>query len=251
MSATDQHTGPSQPAPAVGRPRIITLVALLVPVLLALAGCTPGASATGWPQIPVPKPAPATPAVPGSTLALLESIPVKGKAPKTGYARTQFGQAWRDTERNGCDQRNDRLRAQLSEVVIKPGTRGCVVLSGVLEHDPYTGATIHFERGGASELDVDHLVALKDAWVKGAQNWDPSMRERLATDPSNLLVVASGPNRAKGSADLATWLPPNKSFRCTYAARIVAVKAEYGLWMTRAEHDTARRILSACPAGKR
>ncbi len=84
---------------------------------------------------------------PGSVLALLETLPVKGRAPKTGYSREAFGQAWADTDRNGCDTRNDILRRDLPGAVIKPGTNGCVVLSGKLA-DPYTAQIIMFVRGG-------------------------------------------------------------------------------------------------------
>ena len=218
------------------------IAGLLVPAALALSGCAPGAGAAPL----QPTSAPAEHAAPGSALAVLESIPVKGRAPKTGYSRAQFGPAWKDIDHNGCDQRNDLLRAQLQQVQLKPGTHGCVVLSGVYS-DPYTGQNITFIRGGASELDVDHLVPLRLAWVQGAQNWDQDTRERFASDMANLALSAASANRSKGDSDLASWLPPNRGFWCTYTSRIVTVKAAYNLSMTQAEHDTARRILTNCP----
>jgi hypothetical protein len=191
------------------------------------------------------------PPSPASTA--LAGVAIKGRAPRTGYSRSRFGQAWTDDNddplgHNGCDTRNDILRRDLADVVIKPGTNGCVVLSGVL-HDPYTGRTIGFRRGRSSNaVQIDHVVSLSDAWQTGAQQWDERTRTDLANDPLNLLAVDGPTNEAKGDADTATWLPPNKAYRCAYVARQVAVKARYRLWMTPAEHDAAARVLARCPA---
>lgn len=178
----------------------------------------------------------------------LTEIPVKGRAPKTGYTRAQFGQAWADTDRNGCDTRNDILRRDLSDPVFKEGTRNCVVLSGTL-HDPYTGKTIDFQRGERSaDVQIDHVVPLSDAWQKGAQQWTAQKRLEFANDPANLRSADGAANQEKGDGDLATWLPSNKTFRCEYAVNIVEVKAVYGLWMTQAEHDKASELLGTCRA---
>jgi hypothetical protein len=171
---------------------------------------------------------------------------VKGRAPMTGYDRGMFGAAWTDTNRNGCDTRNDVLRRDLTRREIKPGTSSCVALAGWLAPDPYTGARIHFVYGGASEVDIDHVVALGDAWQTGAFRWVPLKRLALANDPMNLLAVSASANRSKGDGDAATWLPSNKSYRCAYVARQVAVKAKYGLWITAAEHSASARILDGC-----
>ncbi|MBC3186238.1 HNH endonuclease [Corynebacterium sp. zg-331] len=184
----------------------------------------------------------------------LESLTVKGRAPMTGYSRETFGQAWSDDVEvegghNGCDTRNDILRRDLTDVVFKPGTRDCVVASGVL-HDPYSGHTIDFLRGATTSraVQIDHVVALGDAWAKGAQQLDEDTRRNLANDPLNLLAVDGGLNGQKKAGDAATWLPPNKAFRCEYARRQVAVKQRYGLWVTQAEKDVLRDLLSRCPA---
>src|SRR5690606_10585298 len=150
-------------------------------------------------------------------LALLATIAVRERGPKLGYARDQYGPAWADTDRNGCDTRNDILHRDLRDGSIKPGTHECVVLSGILA-DPYTSAKIRFERGGASEVDVDHVVALGNAWVTGAAEWPFKQRVALANDPLNLLAVEASANRAKSDADAATWLPPNRDYRCAYVA---------------------------------
>jgi hypothetical protein len=180
--------------------------------------------------------------------ASLATIPVRGRAPKTGYSRTEFGQAWSDTDHNGCDTRNDILARDLRGPAFKAGTRDCVVLSGSLD-DPYTGSTIAFQRGERSaDVQIDHLVPLSDAWQKGAQQWTPQKRLGFANDPANLRAVDGPANQQKSDGDLATWLPPNRSFRCEYAVNVVEVKARYGLWMTQAEHDKAAELLGACRA---
>jgi len=189
------------------------------------------------------------PAAPSSALAALAAVAVKGRAPQTGYTRDQFGPAWQDVDRNGCDTRNDILARDLTRTVVKPGTHGCVVLSGTLA-EPYSGRTISFQRGQTTSeaVQIDHVVPLSDAWQTGAQGWNASRRAAFANDPLNLLAVDGPLNMAKGDGDAATWLPPNRGYRCTYVARQVAVKIGYGLWMTQAEKDAIASILSTCPA---
>lgn len=187
---------------------------------------------------------------------VLATIPVKGRAPKTGYSRDQFGQAWADIDRNGCDTRNDMLRRDLTDLALKPGTRECVVLSGIL-NDPYTASLVNFLRGNSTSaaVQIDHVVALSDAWQKGAQQLTEAQRLSFANDPLNLLAVDGPTNQQKSDGDAATWLPPNKSYRCDYVARQISVKSSYGLWVTRAEHDAMARVLAGCqdtttPAGQ-
>lgn len=184
----------------------------------------------------------------GTARGALATLPVKGRAPRAGYGRALFGPAWADVDRNGCDTRNDVLRRDLLEYVLKSGTHGCVVLSGTLD-DPYTGSSMSFLRGQttSSDVQIDHVVALSDAWQKGAQQLPAESRRAFANDSLNLLAVDGLTNHRKGDGDAATWLPPNKPYRCTYAARQVAVKAKYALWVTNAEHEALARILSACP----
>ncbi|SFK46617.1 HNH endonuclease family protein [Cellulomonas sp. KH9] len=176
----------------------------------------------------------------------LEQLPVKGRAPRTGYSREAFGQRWEDVDRNGCDTRNDILRRDLVDVELKPGTQDCVVLRGTLL-DPYTGTTIAFERGErSSEVQIDHVVALADAWQKGAQGWSDDKRAAFANDPANLLAVDGSANQRKGAGDAATWLPPSSGYRCAYALRQTVVKAAYGLWVTQAEHTALTRAIDRC-----
>ncbi|GAA3707967.1 hypothetical protein GCM10022377_22250 [Zhihengliuella alba] len=180
-------------------------------------------------------------------LGVLGRLEVKGRAPQTGYDRDLFGNGWKDPDRNGCDARNDTLKRDLTAIEVKPATGGCVVLSGLLE-DPFTGNDVAFLRGQETSADVqiDHLVALSDAWQKGAQQLDPETRELFANDPLNLLAVDGAQNMSKGDGDAATWLPPNKAFRCDYVARQVQVKEKYRLWVTPAERDAITAVADAC-----
>jgi Protein of unknown function (DUF1524) len=141
--------------------------------------------------------------------------------------------------------RDDILKRDLKDVKFTGGS--CKVSSGVLRPDPYSGEEVTYRRG-RSQVDIDHLAALSDAWQKGAKYWDPSKRIALANDPLNLLAVDASANRGKGDGDTATWLPANKSYRCTYVAAQVAVKKKYGLWVTAAEKAAMRKVLSTCPA---
>ncbi|MFH0412241.1 HNH endonuclease family protein [Corynebacterium sp. L4756] len=182
----------------------------------------------------------------------LESLRVAGRAPRTGYDRDLFGQAWSDDVtvefgHNGCDTRNDILRRDLVDLEIKEGTHGCLVLSGTL-HDPYSGETIDFVRGQStsSQVQIDHVVALSDAWQKGAQQWDEEKRENFANDPRNLKAVKGSLNQQKGAGDAATWLPPQRGYRCEYARSIIDVKAEYGVWVTEAEKEALKANLDRC-----
>ena len=235
--------------PVAVRPPAMTTSATVVVTSTALVTVT--ASETMRSTVVVsPTLSPGAPtSEPGRALAVLQSLPVKGRAPKTGYDRAQYGQRWYDLDRNGCDTRNDILRRDLTATQLKPGTRDCVVLSGVLK-DPYTGSTIQFTRGNAtsSAVQIDHVVALGDAWQKGAQQLGPEQRQAFANDPLNLLAVDGSSNASKSDGDAATWLPRNKSFRCAYVARQVAVKVKYNLWVTEPEAAAAERILSSCPS---
>lgn len=172
----------------------------------------------------------------------LETLDIKGRAPKTGYTRAMFGNGWR---KNGnCNTRDDILARDMTQLDI----RECKVYGGVLD-DPYTGKVINFVRGpGTSSLvQIDHVVALSNSWQTGSQYLDSTTRENLANDPLELLAVDGKANEDKSDGDAATWLPPNKSYRCRYVARQIAVKQKYSLWVTGAEHDAMQRVLSTCP----
>lgn len=180
-------------------------------------------------------------------MAALDGLEVKGRAQGNDYDRAAFGQAWFDADRNGCDTRNDILRRDLAGVEFAADS-SCRVAGGALQ-EPYTGEHVTFRRGQntSAAVQIDHIVALADAWQKGARRLSVQERQQLANDPLNL-VAADGPeNVKKGAGDAATWLPPNKNFRCHYVARQISVKAAYKLWVTQAEKDAMKRVLASCP----
>jgi hypothetical protein len=212
--------------------RIAAVVAAL------LIGATPN-SATGAEQEP------------GMATAVLETLAVKGRAPKTGYTRAQFGPAWADVDRNGCDTRNDILKRDLTSITYRAKTRNCVVETGTLV-DRYSGETINFVKGNISsmEVQIDHVVALSNAWQTGAFKLTADQRKALSNDPLNLFAVKGRLNSQKGDGDAATWLPPLKSFRCSYVTQQIAVKAKYSLWVTAPEKAAMVSILAKCPTQK-
>ncbi len=186
-----------------------------------------------------------TPAVPtiaqtGSAAKTLEQLVVKGRAPKTGYSRSQFGGSWSIT--SGCDTRNIILHRDLQNPVLDST---CTVIGGTL-NDPYTGTIIQFEKG-SSLVQIDHVVAISNAWQTGAQLLTKVQRIQLANDPLELLAVQGDANQQKSDGDAATWLPSNKPFRCQYAARQIAIKQKYMLWVTAAEKQALSGVLAGCP----
>ncbi|TFC81295.1 HNH endonuclease [Cryobacterium cheniae] len=218
---------------------ILALLALVWAAVGGLPGLTPG-------EASVPGPGGSAATATGDAADLLATLPVKGKAPKTGYDRTgEFGSAWRDVDDNGCDTRNDILARDLTGIVTD---ESCRVLSGELLA-PYTGESVSFERGETTSMlvQIDHLVALSNAWQTGAAQLDRDARIALANDPLNLLASDGASNSQKGDGDAATWLPAEKTFRCEYVARQISVKAGYGLWVAPAEHDAMARVLATCP----
>jgi hypothetical protein len=196
-----------------------------------------------YPEFQQSVPSQQVPSGTGQAQDALETLAVKGRAPKTGYERAQFGDGW--GSRNGCDTRNIILNRDLKSIT---RNEKCQVTSGMLD-DPYTGRTINFTRGASTSDDVqiDHVVALSDAWQKGAQLLTRERRIQLANDPLELIAVDGPANQQKSDGDAATWLPSNKSFRCQYVARQIAVKKIYSLWVTQAEKDAILRVLSVCP----
>lgn len=173
----------------------------------------------------------------------LEQLEIKGRAPKTGYARTEFYNNWPNVD--GCSLRQIIIRRELGE---SAELDGCDVVGGTFT-EPYTGSVMTFYQKSdfSKKLQIDHIVALSDAWQKGAQYQTKDERYSLATDPLNLIAVDSSANQQKSDGDAATWLPPNKIFRCQYVARQISVKYKYHLWVSQAEHDAMSAVLATCP----
>jgi len=185
-------------------------------------------------------PAPIVSEITGSAAQALERLAVKGRAPKTDYSRSQFGSGWATT--NGCDTRNIILHRDLQDPVLD---ESCSVVSGIL-HDPYTGTVINFVKG-SSDVQIDHVIALSDAWQTGAQNLTRELRIQLANDPLELIAVQGDANQQKSDGNAASWLPSNKAFRCQYIARQIAVKQKYTLWVIPGEKQAMLDVLSTCP----
>jgi len=178
--------------------------------------------------------------------SVLEKLDVKGRAPKTGYTREEFYNSWPEIE--GCSLRQRIIRREVGETAVLADNQCTVIKGEYLE--PYTGKTVSFgsKEEFAKGVQIDHVVALSDAWQKGAQQLTKDERYSLATDPLNLLAVDSAANQQKSDGDAATWLPKNKSFRCQYVARQISVKYKYHLWVTEAEKAAMGRILETCPS---
>ena len=173
---------------------------------------------------------------------ILEKLEVKGRAPKTGYARTEFYNNWPTVD--GCNLRQRIIKRELGDSAVLDG---CTVIAGEFD-EPYTGEhRVFTEKSQISKIQIDHVVALSDAWQKGAQYMEKEVRYKIATDPLNLLAVDGPANEQKSDGDAATWLPPNKKFRCQYVARQVSVKYKYGLWVTEAEKSAIANVLTNCP----
>ncbi|MCX6481992.1 MAG: DUF1524 domain-containing protein [Mycobacterium sp.] len=248
--------------PAKSRRRILAAV-LAILVIAAVAGVlfwqerstrqSSGPSPT-WRAEPTSIGAPSNQQVPTARYDLarqqLKQLEVRGWDRTSDFKRSQFGKAWSDDVdvefgRNGCNTRDDILRRDLQNLVVRRGT--CYAQSGTLV-DPYSGVTIDFVRSPdtSNAIEVDHVVALADAWYKGARSWDPQRRLDFANDPRNLLAVSPKANFDKAFRDAASWLPPDEAFRCDFVARQIEVKAAYGLWLSAKEKKAVESVLSRC-----
>lgn len=186
-----------------------------------------------------------TPSDPNAKLArdVLETLEIKGRAPKTGYSREEFYKTWPNID--GCSLRQIIIKREVGD---SAKLDGCDVVAGTFT-EPYTGQIFTGTQKSdfSKHIQIDHVVALSDAWQKGAQYKTKEERYAMATDPLNLLAVDSSANQQKSDGDAATWLPSNKAFRCQYVARQVSVKSKYALWVTQAEHDAIAGVLENCP----
>jgi hypothetical protein len=232
-------------------------VALLLAVLLcALTGCE-----VEWTvESGAPEPAssvgqgdvPAGTLDPAAASAALAALPVAAKTSLGGYDRDcgsgggcVFGPAWADVDRNGCDQRNDVLHRDLTDIEVREGTHDCVVIAGVLD-DPYSGATVRFAKETAGEVPIDHVVPLAAAWVQGADGWTTDERKLFANDPANLMATTREQNSSKGDSTAEEWVPEDPTYGCSYATVVVTVKETYSLSVTREEAGALQSLLATC-----
>jgi len=186
-----------------------------------------------------------------SAAGALGQLTVRPDGPIIGYDRLkEFGPAWTDSQsapggHNGCDTRDDVLRRDLTSEKL---VGRCTVSSGTLA-DPYTGHTITFVRGRGTSaaVQIDHMVALGNAYRTGAASLPQATRVELANDPLNLTSADGQANEGKGDDDASAWLPANSAFRCAYVARQIAVKTSYQLSVSGAEKAAMTRVLNTCP----
>lgn len=177
----------------------------------------------------------------------IRDLPVAEWDQSKKYRRAAFGPAWTDVDHNGCDTRNDILNRDLGRKTYKSADK-CIVTSGYLV-DPYLGKPIEFQRGSASsaKVQIDHVVALGNAWKTGAAHWTDRQRLQFANDPLNLLSVAGEANQQKSDQDAADWLPDNPQYRCRYVSLQVQVKQKYHLWVRAAEKQALAEVAATCP----
>ncbi|MEU0546117.1 HNH endonuclease family protein [Nocardia sp. NPDC005978] len=164
------------------------------------------------------------------------------------YERNAFGPGWsgRGGEAalaNGCTARDAVLKRDLADVRLAE-SNSCLVLTGTL-NDPYTGERLQYDRFKASSIEIDHVVALGDAWRSGASEWDREQRENFANDVGNLLAVQKQANQDKGSKTPDQW-QPRYEYRCEYARRWVAVKSRWNLSVQPTEKSALFEMLATC-----
>ncbi len=216
----------------------------------SLGGGNGGSTAPSASPEPTPtEDAPDVPARAGSALNALNRLKVRSMSSSAGYDREgSFGAPWTDVDGNGCDTRNDILRRDFSSIT---QADGCLIYRGVIR-DRYTGKQIDFTRGQTTSLavQIDHVVALHNAWMTGARTLSQEMRVALANDPLNLQAVDGPTNSRKSDLDASWWLPPRRDYQCVYVARQISVKREYHLWVTPDEKIAMQSVLTTCPRQK-
>jgi hypothetical protein len=225
---------------------VLVVLAVVLSVLLGGGtGSAPTSSSVGTGHVP------AGTLDAAAARTALGGLRVAAKGSLAGYERScgggsgcVFGQPWADVDGNGCDQRDDVLHRDLTDVRDRTGST-CVVVSGTLA-DPYTGTTVAFAKAQADRVQIDHVVPLAAAWAQGASRWTAQRREAFANDLGNLIATTAGPNESKGDDTADKWIPPNAAFGCAYGRVVVTVKQRYDLSVTAAEDAALRRLLGTC-----
>ncbi len=228
--------------------RMVGIVAIAV-ALGTATGCEgfelPAGGATGaaGPTVTGSAPAAKVPAASVVKARLQLATLTVAPARAGGYQRTRdFGPAWSvDVDHNGCGTRDDILRRDLRKVRLRGR---CTVIAGVLA-DPYTGRTVTFSKADAIKVQIDHVVPLGAAWIRGARDWPQAQRERFANDPVNLLAATSSANESKSDRGPAEWLP-RQAFRCAYAVRWIGVSTSYKLALTPPDKASLTTLLDRC-----
>jgi hypothetical protein len=160
--------------------------------------------------------------------------------PPPDYSRDEFGTGWTDPDHNGCDARQDTIRAATTNRV----TAGPCKITQADIRDRYTGRT--YPGANPSAFDIDHVVALHDAWNSGAYTWTRAKRIAFANDPADLVLTTASANRSKGDQDPSTWAPASHDGACFYARTYRAIKLRWRLHTTPAQRSAIRRTLATC-----
>lgn len=179
-----------------------------------------------------------TPVSAATARTYLSQLTVAAESNSPAYSRDRF-KTW-DIISGTCDTRETVLKRDGTNVVTDSA---CKSTSGNWV-SPYDGVATTL----ASDLDIDHVVPLKEAWVSGARSWTDAQRESFANDLTRpqLVAVTDNLNQSKGDKDPAEWVPPLTSFRCTYARAWVTVKHFYDLTIDSAEKTALTSLLANC-----
>ncbi|AVT34329.1 MULTISPECIES: HNH endonuclease family protein [unclassified Plantactinospora] len=199
--------------------------AVLVGLLAAAAACAP-----------VESPAP-EPSGPADTQAQLDQLTVASAGSMRGYSRERFPH-WRNAGKN-CDVRDTVLQRDGTGIKLS----GCNVVGGRWS-SRYDKRTL----ADPSDVDIDHMVPLANAWRSGADEWDDDKRGDFANDLDRpqLVAVSASSNRAKGDQDPSQWKPSNRDDWCQYAEDWIAVKHYWRLSVTSGEKAALDDMLGSC-----
>ena len=175
-----------------------------------------------------------------TALSVLATIP-QAREQQSGYKRSLF-KHWSDLDRDGCSTREEVLIAE-SLTNAQVDAYGCKVIAGDW-YSPYDNQRYSYP----ADVDIDHVVALKEAWDSGAHSWSAAKREQFANDLSDdrsLIAVKDSENQSKSDKDPSNWIPKNSAYLCTYLADWVAIKARWGLSMDTSEWGRIKNLLNA------
>ena len=180
----------------------------------------------------------------GTAIGLLQNIRVENER-GAGYVRALF-EHWKDIDGDGCDAREQVLKRD-SVTLPQVDPYKCKVIAGDWV-SPYDGA----RWSDPTDIDIDHVVALKEAWDSGAWAWSAATRNAYAndtTDRRTLLAVTDNVNQQKSDKDPSNWVPPLKSNLCTYLGNWISVKARWNLSMDQSEWGRIKNLLNSSCAG--
>ncbi len=215
------------------RPRVRPVAAVVAVVALVVSSC-------GFFDEPEP-PDPDRAAGAAVLLGLLDLLVVAEEPPRVGYSRDEFPH-WHDISGSGCTARQDALLAQAQGLVQRDLVQPCVIVEGDW-YSLFDGVTFS---GAPAEIDVDHVVALAEAWDSGASGWTLERRRQFANDPLNLLVVTRRSNREKADLDAGEWKPPMADAWCVTASMVILTKLRYEMTVDAAERDGLDEMARTC-----